>query len=57
MRLNVRERPGMGETVLGGLDQGRQVEAIGTSGDWYAIEYNGGTAFVHHDWVKLRQQL
>ena len=56
-RLNVRERPGMGETVVGGLDQGRQVEAIGTSGDWYAIEFNGGAAFVHHDWVTLRQQL
>jgi uncharacterized protein YgiM (DUF1202 family) len=56
-RLNVREKPGMTETVVGGLPQGRQVDAIGTSGDWYAIEYHGGTAFVHQDWVTLRQQL
>ena len=56
-RLNVREKPGMGETILGGLPQGQQVDAIGTSGDWYAIEFRGGAAFVHQDWVTLRQQL
>ena len=56
-RLNVREKPGMGETIVGGLPQGQQVNAIGTSGDWYAIEFHGGAAFVHQDWVTLRQQL
>jgi uncharacterized protein YgiM (DUF1202 family) len=55
--LNVREKPGLTERILGGLPAGRQVDAIGTSGDWYAIEYRGGTAFVHQDWVTLRQQL
>ena len=39
------------------LPQGQQVNAIGTSGDWYAIEFHGGAAFVHQDWVTLRQQL
>ena len=56
-RLNVREKPGMGETIVGGLPQGQPVNAIGTSGDWYAIEFHGGAAFVHQDWVTLRQQL
>jgi Bacterial SH3 domain len=52
--LNVRERPDLTARVLGGLNKDRQVFAIGTSGDWFAIEFRGGTAFVHQDWVELK---
>jgi hypothetical protein len=52
--LNVRARPGLGEAIVDQLPIGARVIAIGTSGDWYAIEHGAGTAFVHKDWVHLQ---
>lgn len=51
--LNVRQRPGITEPVVGGLPSDRQVFIIGQSEDWYAIEYHGGTAFVFKHWIRL----
>ncbi|WP_028057569.1 SH3 domain-containing protein [Candidatus Solirubrobacter pratensis] len=55
--LHVRRRPDVGADSLDLLPRGARVSLIGTSGDWYAIEHRPGTAFVHHDWVELRDQL
>jgi hypothetical protein len=56
-RLHVRRRPDIGSDSLDMLARGTRVNLIGTSGDWYAVEHRPGTAFVHHDWVELRDQL
>lgn len=47
--LNVRTGP-WGE-IIGSLYDGNKVEIIGSSGDWYQINYGNGTAYVHSDYV------
>ena len=51
--LNVRKKPGMDQRIVDQVPKGTMIEAIGTSGDWYAIEYKRKTRFVHKDWVQL----
>ncbi|MFN6514261.1 MAG: SH3 domain-containing protein [Nostoc sp. CreGUA01] len=55
--LRVRQRPGTTEPILSALPENRQIFVIGQSGDWYAIEYNHGTAFVYKRWVRLQRVL
>ncbi|MBF0547180.1 MAG: peptidoglycan DD-metalloendopeptidase family protein [Candidatus Riflebacteria bacterium] len=38
-------------TIIGSLSNGAKVNIVGTSGDWYQIEYNGQTAYVHRDYI------
>lgn len=52
--LNVREKPGMGERVIGRLAQNTQVQVIGDSGDWYAIRFRQGVAFISKTYSNLR---
>jgi len=47
--LNVRSGP-WGE-VVGSLGPGAKITIVGQLGDWYKIEYNGKTAFVHSTYV------
>jgi len=51
--LNVRKKPGMDERIVDQVPRDTTLAAIGTSGDWYAIEYRRKTRFVHKDWVNL----
>ena len=48
--LNVRNGP-WGD-VVGSLGPDSEVTIVGVSGDWYKIEFNGKTAFVHASWVQ-----
>lgn len=47
--LNVRSGP-WGE-VIGSLGSGNKVTIVGQLGDWYKIEYDGKTAFVHSTYI------
>jgi uncharacterized protein YraI len=49
--LNVRNGPWA--TIIGALYNGNKVEIVGTSGDWYKINYGSGEAFVHSDYVVI----
>jgi hypothetical protein len=55
--LNVRERPDTTARILDGLPRGSQVFLIGTVDDWYAIDHGRKTAFVHKDFVTLKDAL
>jgi len=48
--LNIRSGP-WGE-VVGAFGPGDKITIVGQLGDWYKIEFNGKTAFVHSAWVK-----
>lgn len=51
--LNVRKTPSTSGARLGGLTKGATVNIVGTSGDWYQINYGSGTAYVHKDYVQV----
>nr|WP_283244863.1 SH3 domain-containing protein [Gehongia tenuis] len=51
--LNVRKTPSTSGARLGGLSKGATVNIVGTSGDWYQINYGSGTAYVHKDYVQV----
>ncbi len=49
--LNVRTGPW--GNIIGALYDGNKVEIVGSSGDWYKINYGSGVAFVHSDYVVI----
>ncbi|HET9622924.1 MAG TPA: hypothetical protein VFP84_16240 [Kofleriaceae bacterium] len=52
-RLNVRGTPAIEpDNVLGGLEQGQVVSAVGRSGDWVQIVFGAGRAFVNKTFVE-----
>lgn len=50
-KLNVRSGPGTGTSVLGTLNNGKQVVIAETKGDWYKIEYGSGYGYVMSQYV------
>ncbi len=50
--LRVRSAANTNSTVLGTLRNGSTFDIISKSGSWYEINYNGGSGFVHEDYVK-----
>ncbi len=47
--LNVRTGP-WGK-IIGSLYEGNKVKITGENGDWYKIDYNGQTAYIHKNYV------
>lgn len=52
--LNVRTSPW--GNVIGSLHDGNKVKITGKSGDWYKIDYNGQTAYVHANYVDTAEK-
>lgn len=50
-RMNVRKSP-WGE-IIGGLKPGERIEIVGCEGEWYIIQFEGGTAFAHCEMVEV----
>lgn len=50
-RLNVRSAPRTGGGKIGLLLQNNIVEILGNRDRWLEIKYNGGTGFIHKDYV------
>lgn len=50
--LRVRSAANTNSSVLGTLRNGSTFDIISKSGSWYEINYNGGSGFVHGDYVK-----
>lgn len=48
--LNVRSGPW--GSIIGSLYNGNQVRITGQEGDWYKIDYNGQTAYIHANYVE-----
>ena len=45
--VNLRAGPGTNHPVVGALSSGQEVQVTGRAGDWLRIALQGGTAFVH----------
>lgn len=50
--LHVRSGPGNDYRVIGGMKYGEKVYILGREGDWYKIEFAGGTAYVSAAFVQ-----
>lgn len=50
-QLNMRSGPGTEYEVLGVLPVGKTVEVLAVEGEWYRISLEGGTAYIHADYV------
>lgn len=48
-KLNVRSGPW--GSIIGSLKNGDKVTVIGSSGDWYKIQYGSTTAYVHANYI------
>lgn len=53
--LNVRTGQGTSFNILGVLSRGTKVEGVDL-GEWFRIEYNGQTAYVHTDYLRGSSQ-
>jgi hypothetical protein len=50
--LNVRSAPTTSSSKVGGIASGTVIEALGSYGDWYAINYNSVRCWVYGDYLK-----
>ena len=51
--LRVRAEANSNSSVLGYLMNGSKVKLTGKSGEWYKINFNGKTGYVHSDYIKI----
>lgn len=52
--LNIRSGPW--GTIIGSLRDNDRVEITGESGDWYKINHNGQTAYVHKNYIETAER-
>lgn len=50
--VNVRTSPSATSTVIGTAKKGQVFVTSGKSGDWYQINYNGTTGYIHSDYMQ-----
>lgn len=51
--VNVRENPNMDAAVVTTVGQGQQVLVLSKEGDWYRVDCDGVTGFVHSDYMTV----
>jgi len=49
--VNVRKTPSASGEIVGKVNLGDVVTATGISGEFYAVTYNGATAYIHRDFL------
>ena len=54
--LRVRAGASTETEILGMLYNGTVVQLTGEEGDWYTISYNGATAYLHKDYIRLADE-
>ncbi len=50
--VNVRSGPSTRYSVVGGLTSGQRVTVVGSSGNWYRISWNNGSAYVSASYLR-----
>ena len=53
----IREMPGTDSKILGGAYKGTVVAVKSVQGDWMEIEFEGSTAWMHGDYIKLDSEV
>ena len=53
--LNIRSKPSSSGAIVGKLVQGDVTNIIGTSGDWYKIEFGGNTGYIYSAYVSTEK--
>ena len=51
--LRIRKEPNTSSTIVGYLINGQSITIKGQTGDWFSIDGNGVTGYVHKDYVKI----
>ncbi len=54
--LNVRRSPELSGEVVGSLKGGTEIKLLSRVGNWYEIRFNDSTAFVHADFLEVREK-
>ena len=54
--LRIRSGPSTDTEILGKFYNGTEVQLTGEEGDWYTISYNGATAYLHKDYIRLADE-
>ena len=49
--VNIRTSPSTSGAVIGQANTGDLLSVTGSTGDWYTIDYNGTTAYVHKEYL------
>ncbi|WP_255258126.1 SH3 domain-containing protein, partial [Bacillus sp. AFS018417] len=55
-RLNVRNSPVLGSTLLGSVQKGENVTILGKANGWAKIEYKGKEGYVSLEFIKVGEQ-
>ncbi|WP_272188920.1 SH3 domain-containing protein [Bacillus sp. BP-3] len=55
-RLNVRNSPAVGSTLLGSVQKGETVTVIGKANGWAKIEYKGKEGYVSLEFIKVGEK-
>ncbi|MEH6889611.1 SH3 domain-containing protein [Bacillus sp. JJ864] len=55
-RLNVRNSPGAGSTLIGSVQKGETVTVIGKANGWAKIEYKGKEGYVSLEFIKIGEK-
>ena len=55
-RLNVRNSPGIGSTLLGNVQKGENVTILGKANGWAKIEYKGKEGYVSLEFIKVGEK-
>jgi predicted chitinase/uncharacterized protein YraI len=51
--LNVRSGPGTNYNVISGIQNGGTVYITGGSGNWWKVNWQGATGYVHSDYIRI----
>ena len=51
--VNIRNGASLDAGVIGAVNTGTQLQVVGVSGGWYQVSYNGGTAYISSDYLRL----
>lgn len=53
-RLNIRQAPNLGATIIGQIPNGATVRIKGQQGEWYLVNYNGIEGYSYSAYIRLQ---
>lgn len=53
--VNIRQHPGTGSDIIGGVNTGSMVSIVGETDNWYKVSYDGVTGYVSKNYLTFNQ--